>query len=63
MSNLKEIIQMLEEERERQYAEVDKCNELGYKFAAQYASGKTTAFNYAIDLLTAYMKYEIPFES
>lgn len=63
MKELELIIQMLETERDHQYDEIDKCNDAGWKFAAQYASGKTAAYNYAIDLITAYVNREIPFES
>lgn len=63
MKELKLIIQMLETERNNQYEEVDKCNSAGWKYAAQYASGKITAYNYAIDLITAYVNHDMPFET
>lgn len=63
MKELKLIIQMLETERDHQFDENDKCKDAGWMFAAEYARGKIAAYRYAIDLITAYVNREIPFET
>lgn len=63
MKDLKLIIQILETERQAQNKEFSECHNAGLSYAAQYASGKTAAYSYAIGLLKAFMEKEMPFDT